>query len=566
MVNAPIAIFCYNRPDHLKRLIKSLTNCPELADSEVRIYQDGPANQTKNLLSKHGEVRKYIDDLNIGKDLQVYISNSNKGLAQSIRVGIDDVLTNFNKVIVLEDDLEVSPGFLKYMNEALRTYQNEESVMHISGYMFPINTNRETFFLNYTSCWGWATWKRAWLNLEWDCLYLYKALIQKKKWEHFTLNNKNGNEAQLIDNIHGKINTWAIRWQGTIEINDGFCLHPGRSLVQNHGFDGSGIHCGKDNVKYFHESLAESIKVEEIPIAENTQLLSQLEEFYSENPKLTTNLKTNPTLNRLVDLSPRKVLKKLKPRQNPDYDPEALSGIPRFTNFTIQARNYTIQGCDKASFKSMWNEIFKKEIYEFNPKHDNPVILDIGANIGLSALYFSETYPTGRIYAYEADPEIFDLLTKNINNNGIGNVSCVNSAIWKTDGTISFHNTGADSGFLNMDGDNANTISVKALSLETLLNSHSDDIDLLKMDIEGAEIKTILSYPEGLKKIDHLFVEYHSFENQEQALDLLLSVLTKTGFRYKIFNVHDVMPKSPFINRIKYGTMDLQVNIFAFRR
>lgn len=566
MSRAPIAIFCYNRPDHIKKTIQSLENCPEINDSEIFIFQDGLKTSRNSELVNHSKVREYIDSLSIGKNKTVSTSHKNKGLAISIREGVDKVLSIYDKIIVIEDDLEVSPGFLTYMNEALHLYENEDQVMHISGYIFPIQSSESTFFLNYTSCWGWGTYKRSWEKLEWDCLYIYKALIQNGKWNHFTLDKKNGNEVQLLNNIYGILNTWAIRWQATIELNNGFCLHPGKSLVQNLGFDGTGINCRENEYKYIHSNLAASIKVEKIPIVENLKVINQLKVFYqSKNTSVIQKIKNNLLINKIADISLRKILTPFKKKSKYDYNINTIEGIPRFTPFSTNARNYSIEVCDGASFQSMWDEIFVKEIYKFTPARDNPVILDIGANIGLSALYFSEEFPAGNIHAYEPDPEVFEYLVKNIKRNKASNVSIHNIAIWKENCELAFHNHGADAGYLAQTVDHNHTIQVKALSFKDLITPFADRISLLKMDIEGAEVETILSFVEGLAKIDNIFVEYHSFENQPQYLNKLLTALSDAGFRYKIFNVHKNMPNSPFINKRKYGNMDLQINIFGFR-
>lgn len=565
MLYAPIAIFCYNRPHHLKKTIESLLRCPETPESDIFIFQDGAKNQLKSELKNFNEVHDYIQNLNIGKNKVVNTSTVNKGLANSIRFGIDTVLNSNDNIIVLEDDLELSPGFLKYMNDALNTYNSNEEVMHISGYVFPIDTPGTTFFMNYTSCWGWATWKRSWCKLEWDCLYIYKNLIQKKKWGHFTLGESNDNAAQLLSNIHGKIETWAVRWQSTIELNNGFCLHPGKSLVRNIGFDGSGENCKANHNKYDHIELANEIQLSNIAIIESEESLNNLKEFYqSGKPDLIQKIKSNKAVNKLLDQSPRKILKQLKKSLSEDYDSSALESSNRFEPFEITAREFKIVACDNASFASMWDEIFVKNIYMFKPKKDNPTIVDIGANIGLSALFFSSHYNSANITAYEADPDIFQYLIRNIEANGVQNIKAFNKAVWKETGNLSFTNNGADAGFISRD-ENVNSISVPAISFQQLIDNHSERIDLLKMDIEGAEVETILSYPAGLKKIDHLFIEYHSFVNEMQELDLLLSAISNAGFRYKIYNVYDQMPESPFLNQGKYGNMDLQVNIFGYR-
>ncbi|MCK5741960.1 MAG: glycosyltransferase family 2 protein [Chlorobi bacterium] len=237
---APIVLFTYNRPDHTRRTLDSL-KANLLADqSELYIFCDGPKEGTSQAdIERIKAVRALIREENWTRKIYIKEAETNKGLARSIIDGVTEVVEQQGRVIVLEDDLELSPGFLKYMNDALEFYNDEERVMHISGFMFPVKTELpETFFYKFTTCsGGWATWSRAWKHLNSDPLSLYKKLLDTDQLHRFNLEGSSDQALQLYSNIDGNLNTWAIKWYATVFLQNGLCLHPCKSLTRNIGFD-----------------------------------------------------------------------------------------------------------------------------------------------------------------------------------------------------------------------------------------------------------------------------------------------------------------------------------------
>ena len=147
---------------------------------------------------------------------------------------------------MLEDDLETSPDFLCYMNGALDKYRDEAKVMQISGHMFDVKIKAENdaIFLSFVTSWGWATWKRAW-----DCfdpsMADYAQIKNNSKLMHkFNLEGAYDYFKMLQSQLHGRIDSWAIRWYLSVFMQNGLILYPSKSFVRNIGFDGSGTHCG----------------------------------------------------------------------------------------------------------------------------------------------------------------------------------------------------------------------------------------------------------------------------------------------------------------------------------
>ncbi len=248
---APICLFVYNRPLHTKKTIEALSNNILASESELIIFSDGPKIEEDQKLIK--SIRNYIKNLNGFKKIQLIESKENKGLANSIIEGVTQICNQYGKIIVLEDDLVTSPIFLKYMNDALNLYEFQDKVISIHGYVYPIeNRLPETFFLKGADCWGWATWKRGWDLFNSEGKYLLNQIIKKNLSYEFDYNNSYPYTKMLKNQIEGKNNSWAIRWYASAFLENKLTLYPGKSLVQNIGFDNSGVHCNKNNI-YFTE-------------------------------------------------------------------------------------------------------------------------------------------------------------------------------------------------------------------------------------------------------------------------------------------------------------------------
>ncbi len=239
---------------------------------------------------------------------------------------------------------------------------------------------------------------------------------------------------------------------------------------------------------------------------------------------------------------------------------ETLFNTPRYTNSSTNLLGTEIELVDAASFLFMYGEIFKQEIYKFKAKHEQPKIIDCGANIGLSIIYFKQLYPNSQIIGFEPDVKVFKLLQKNIQTWGLSQVEIVKKAVWNSETTLEFMSEGADGGRINQLETDKETYQVQTVRLRDYLN---EKVDFLKLDIEGAETEVIKDCQDLLKNVQNLFVEYHSFVNQPQTLATLVDSLSKANFR---LHIHTPMTSpQPFCCRNVYLDMDMQLNIFAFR-
>ncbi|XOV66292.1 MAG: FkbM family methyltransferase [Fluviicola sp.] len=214
---------------------------------------------------------------------------------------------------------------------------------------------------------------------------------------------------------------------------------------------------------------------------------------------------------------------------------------------------------DAKALMGMYHEIIHDENYKFISKHEAPVIVDVGANIGISILYFYSLYPNSTLIAVEADPKIAEILSNNLKINNCP-AEVIQKALWSEPGlSLSFAQKGADAGTLYGD---ENTVDVKTISIPELLAPY-EYIDLLKIDIEGAEIEVLKNIGTSFNKVDHVFIEFHSFLGQPQNLEFILQTMAEQGFRYKILPGRKV--KTPFLPEKTKHDMDLQLNIFFSR-
>jgi hypothetical protein len=239
---APIVLFVYNRPDHTRRTLDALVANPLATKSDLIIYADGPKKP------EHcGSVRAVRDLLRNAsgfKSIKIVEREANLGLANSIISGVSEVCAARGRAIVMEDDLVVSPDFLTFLNAGLDHYQNEEDVFQISGYGYPAHdeSTSQSFFLPMVSCWGWATWSRAWAKFDSKMSALRELDNDPTARRRFNVDDTYDYYGMACQQRQGKIDSWGIRWQLTLFKNAGLVLYPNQTLVTNIGVDNSGTH------------------------------------------------------------------------------------------------------------------------------------------------------------------------------------------------------------------------------------------------------------------------------------------------------------------------------------
>ncbi len=271
---APIIVFAFNRPEALKNTIESLLRNEESKDSDLYVFVDGARDNKLGEDEKVRQVQEYTKKINGFKSLHYTFSEKNKGLGNSIIQGVTQIINQYGKAIVLEDDLVFSTNFLSYMNQGLERYENNENVFSICGYSnkikVPKDYNFDTYFCTRSSSWGWGTWLDRWNTVDWEL----------KDWEKYSkmgkaFNKWGGSDCfRMLRSVKEKgASSWAIRFGFSQFLQDKLSLFPINSKVINDGFDGEGTNCKKWS-RFKYDFDIEGKKVFRFPnqISLNTKL------------------------------------------------------------------------------------------------------------------------------------------------------------------------------------------------------------------------------------------------------------------------------------------------------
>lgn len=235
---SPIVLFVYSRKEILEKTIIHLKKNDLARKSRLYIFSDGFKSKNDKVLVDN--VRKYIKKIKGFKKIKIIERKKNFGLAKNITTGVSKIINKYGKVIVLEDDIIVSPKFLEFMNLSLNKFKNKKKIWHINGwnynFKFSKNIKKNSFYWRGMNCWGWATWKDRWKNYKKNPSRLIKKW-KKNEIEKFNFDNSYNFWSQILRNHNGTINTWAIFWYSSIFEKKGLCLSPLVSLTKNIGND-----------------------------------------------------------------------------------------------------------------------------------------------------------------------------------------------------------------------------------------------------------------------------------------------------------------------------------------
>jgi Glycosyl transferase family 2 len=257
-VVAPVVIFGFNRPEHIEACFASLRHNPEASSASAYVFLDGPRNDADAPLV--AEVRRIARRATFFRTTCIVERDKNWGLSQNVIDGVTQVVARHGSVIVVEDDLVVSPAFLSYMNAALARYREAPAVFSVSGYNFPPRIMKippdyryDAFFVMRHMCWGWGTWKDRWDRADWK-IPDYNATSSDSSWRRSFLQGGVDLPGMLDEQMRGRLNSWAVRWTYAHFANHSVCLVPVRPFVNNLGVDGTGTHMAA-SPRYFHPRL-----------------------------------------------------------------------------------------------------------------------------------------------------------------------------------------------------------------------------------------------------------------------------------------------------------------------
>lgn len=249
-MRAPVVVFVYKRLQHTKKTIESLMKNTLASETDVYIYSDGyKGDEDYDDVIKVRNYIRLLKEMHPFKKLEIIESPKNQGLANSVIKGATEVINRYGKIISVEDDLLLSPYFLKYMNEALDIYQNEPEVWSIGSHSaklpFMDSYDYDVFFCHRASSWGWGTWLDRWKKVDWNVSDYNRFKLNLRERKKFNLGGDD--MASLLDRqMCGLKDSWAIRWCYAQYKEGTYCVRPVEPVVINIGQDGSGTHCTKN--------------------------------------------------------------------------------------------------------------------------------------------------------------------------------------------------------------------------------------------------------------------------------------------------------------------------------
>jgi len=276
-----IVCFAYKRPYHLKKCLASILKNKESKGIPLIVYVDGPKNDLDQ--RERAKVIDLVKETKGFKKIKLKERKTNFGLYLSLTKGISETLEHYKKVIIIEDDISVSPFFLNYMIEALSLYEGDKDVASIHGYLPPIKEKLpNSFFLRGADCWGWGTWDDRWQWFRSDAANMKDEIKKLNLSKKFNLENGFDYLGMLDDKIAGNNNSWAICWHASCFLKNKLTLHPGKSMVKNIGLDNSGENC-KPSESFESNTFNEKLNIKKINICEDKNIRKYFSNHFKSN-------------------------------------------------------------------------------------------------------------------------------------------------------------------------------------------------------------------------------------------------------------------------------------------
>ena len=242
----PVVLPTYTRLKHLKQTIKALLNNELAKETPVFIFSDGPKDGDE---IKVEAVRIYLSTVCGFDEFHVIAREENIGMIANGIGGVTEILDRYGRTIFMEDDIVTSSGFLTYMNQALEKYQDNKTIFSISGYCPPISIpnsyKQDTFFLKRFNAWGVGIWKDRHDSIRQCTREDFETFSANRKLARAFVKGGGKDMLAMLNRVaHGKLDAYDVRCMYTQFLNGQYTLYPTKSLVQNIGFDGTGVHCG----------------------------------------------------------------------------------------------------------------------------------------------------------------------------------------------------------------------------------------------------------------------------------------------------------------------------------
>jgi len=560
-LQTPVAFILFRRPETTARVWEKIR---EARPAKLFLIADGGRNEEE--WEKCRAARKVVETIDWDCEVHRNFSDTNLGCRDRVVSGLDWVFEQVEEAIILEDDCLPSTSFFRFCEELLVRYDKQSKVMMISGNNFSKNaalTSKSYFFSIYSHIWGWATWRRAWM-LHDDSMKEWPRFSQTKKWKAcFRDRATRSYWKGILDRAYNGEWAWDHRWWFTC-MQNGYAICPIVNLVTNIGFDSFGTHTKSiEDTKMEVSASAISFPLDH-PDAIKRDFY--LEVQASPAAKLKNNL---PFCARVLS----RIMKHLRSShwwkfvRNANYRRvhNELHNLQKLADHGIKSSCLVLPSIAYThgpTLVTLYEEIFIRELYYFNTKKLQPVILDAGANIGLATIFWKKIFPKAKITCFEPDLKATKCLKENIRNHYLKNIEVVKAALGCSNGFVNFDSRGGASGRISdaIEPD-AHLQRVPQVRLRDYLN---EPIDLLKLDVEGSESSILEDCADRLNFVSNLYIEYHSFKDTTPTLSRVLNILQNSGFDYTIES--NVQRHRPLCARPDWDGITMALHIFAWRK
>ena len=289
-MNIEVILMTYNRPYHTKKVLEGIKS---EGFKKLKIYLDKAIS--KNDLVKQKKIKSIVNSIDWAECVLIEREES-LGLAKSITSAISETLLENDAVIVIEDDCVPQTGFKRFMEETLITFKNQKKVRSICGYTYPcFNPNlisEDILYLDRFCPWGWATWKDRWQEFNYN---LETIISQINNYELSIKDLDKDIDAYLSDErfVKSNMDIWSLNWILVHYLTETLTIYPKHSLVENIGFDGSGIH--SSNSKIFNVTINGQFSIDYSKIVSNKiyinkEVNNKIKRFLEINSKMTMEL------------------------------------------------------------------------------------------------------------------------------------------------------------------------------------------------------------------------------------------------------------------------------------
>lgn len=313
---APVVLFVYSRLEHTKRTIEALKQCSGAKETELYVFCDAPnPKATEAQVSEIHATHAYLKTVHEGfAKVHLEISQEHRGAGKAIIRGISVVLAKCGRCIILENDMEVEPLFLEYMNKGLDAYESDKKIFGVSSTSYTLNLPRwykkDVFLLTRPESWGWGTWLDRWQDVNWEVKDFETLRGNKKLQDAF---NIGGNDLYIMleDQMEGRSDTWDLQWAWHIFKKKGYFVYSRWCFQHNSGFDGSGKHCGtNDGIQQYFAPMypKESLELEFPALRPYCTIIKRFEKYYNRNLSFVREISFKTKVKRLI----KRVLKIVK--------------------------------------------------------------------------------------------------------------------------------------------------------------------------------------------------------------------------------------------------------------